>query len=482
MRYANVTIRIRGNRAKLEGDFPITVVREATSYVVKGFQYQPRFKRGSWDGRNHFLTRPGNTCPAGLVPGIVQCLESWRDADPERSLQLKINDERHRPPPLGGAFDLNQVVLRDYQLTAAKAAVEAGRGVLKMATNSGKTATFAAILGYLGRPGLLVVPGLDLLYQTQTELSRFLGEEVGLIGDGQWNPRKYTVASPQSLTSDNNMKRARQYLKTLDIIGVDECHGAAAKKTYTIFRYCPAYYRFGMSGTPLDRTDEADMRLIAQTGEVICEVSNKDLVERGLSVPVEIEFIIIGTPVLPDRMDYQDVYKKGIVENEDRNLAIVKAVLPHIDKHFQAVVLVKELAHGQLLYDLFSEVIQGHEWINGTESTERRQDVIDRFKAGEVPVIIATNILNQGISIDNIDVLVNAAAGKSRINTLQRLGRGLRTGGNSDTLYLIEFGDMGHRYLADHSLARLKDYREEDCFKITRRWNAASVKGNTSGD
>ena len=88
------------------------------------------------------------------------------------------------------------------------------------------------------------------------------------------------------------------------------------------------------------------------------------------------------------------------------------------------------------------------------------------FRDGTIKVIIATSILDEGVDLPNIDVLVLAGGLKSSIATLQRVGRGLRTGGNVDRLYVVDTIDFQNHHLLKHSFQRLQDYRAEDCFEI----------------
>jgi superfamily II DNA or RNA helicase len=81
-------------------------------------------------------------------------------------------------------------------------------------------------------------------------------------------------------------------------------------------------------------------------------------------------------------------------------------------------------------------------------------------------VFCHNSILDEGVDVPNIDVLILAGGGKSSINTLQRVGRGLRKGGNIDKLYVVDTLDFQQYHLLKHSLQRLDDYKNEDCFVI----------------
>ncbi len=249
---------------------------------------------------------------------------------------------------------------------------------------------------------------------------------------------------------------------------VHNCHHAGANSWYLVLRACAAYYRFGLSGTPLSRTDGADLRLLGATGPVLYEVRNKMLVERGISVQPVIHFVKVTKPIIAKGTHWREVYTRGIVENPYRNKALCKKAAEFVAQGLSIWILVNEIKHGELIdqeLDRASKFIP-HQFINGTEEMEVRHKALKDFKQGGLKVLIATSILGEGVDVPNVDVLILAAGGKSTINTLQRVGRGLRTGGNVDKLYVVDTADFTHKYLTKHSLQRMADYKNEECFEI----------------
>lgn len=453
------------NIAHISGDYAVSVVDDATSFRVNGFQFSHKYKKGFWDGKTHLYSKNDKTFPAGLVGVVRKALEAWATKR-GHTIDIEIVDSRNIKNPQENGYSLYGVTLRDYQLAGAKAMVDQRRGILKIATNGGKTITFISVMRHLGLPTLMLVPGKELLHQVYKEFKRFLPpSDVGIIGDGKWKPNKYTVAIPNTLASRVKKKNADaiEYLKGVDVICSDECHKVGASQFYNVLKACPAPYRYGLSGTPLDRTDGADLKLIAQTGEVVYEVSNKQLIDAGLSTDVEILFVtVVGPDDIAHFREWSDVYELGIVKNNERNQQINRyAKEMHVEGR-GTLIIVNLIEHGELL----TQLIPGSQFIHGGLPSATRTKILNDFRKGEISTMIATNILDEGVSIDNIDAIIMAAGGKSRIRTLQRLGRGLRTGGNSSTLRIVDFIDSQHAILAKHSMKRFKDYQAEDCFRM----------------
>lgn len=242
------------------------------------------------------------------------------------------------------------------------------------------------------------------------------------------------------------------------------CHGAGSETYFTVATLCPAYYRFGLSATPLDRTDGADLRLIATTGDVFCEISNKQLVDLGVSAKADIIWDRVNSPIIPKKTAYPTVYKSGIVENEELLDKVVDWTTSFVNQGLSTLILIEEISHGELLDTALWNNPKGvfipHQFIHGSEDTDVRSKAIEDFDNRSLPVLICSRILDQGVDTNAIDALIVAGSRKSKIKTMQRLGRGLR----GKRLIVVEFANYCHKYLLEHSLQRLRDYSAEKCF------------------
>ena len=74
---------------------------------------------------------------------------------------------------------------------------------------------------------------------------------------------------------------------------------------------------------------------------------------------------------------------------------------------------------------------------------------------------MASSVFAQGVDIPSLKSVVNAAAGASVIQTLQRLGRGTRVTADKTEFEAWDVLDTGNRYLAKHGKQRLETYQRE---------------------
>jgi superfamily II DNA or RNA helicase len=490
------TIEVRGNYARVRGIYPSKVVYEATSFLVPGYQFSPRYRRQrknedgtftrEWDGRERLRDEKG-WFPSGLVPTVKRELQA-AVGGPLNAI-IKMDVERERPKWANNGYDLIGVKFGagkyNYQLETAERCKRFTRGIVKLATGAGKTEVMSAVASDSGLPTLCLVPNnKTLLRQTQKRMAKRLGMqeyEVGVIGDGERRIGDFiTVAMPTGLATlleDPWMKqRVREHWK---MVFIDEAHHAAAKTRYDVLEQLDSIaYRFGFSGTPLDRSDGQDLRLIAQTGDIIMEITNAELIERGVSVrpivrlhkvawpeiyfPDEGEIVRLGEEEKPftKELRWRYVKERGVIENMALEVGVVEATRFHVAAERSTFVLVIELAHGARIVEALQKVGVDAILVCGDDPVEVREQRVAAFAKKPGSCLVATQIFGEGFDAPSIDAIVMADSTSSTIETLQRVGRGLRAREGKDVVYIEDFANFAHEWLVKHALMRLETYKD----------------------
>lgn len=427
---------IKDARANLPA---IGIVRDVCRARPNGFQFMPKFKKGMWDGYIS-LMHSFSSFPTGLLPLVTSALQ---DKGYTNISIVKEPVQSYQPVQPN---DLHGITLRDYQVHAANAMLQAGRGIAKMATNSGKTEVMAAIIKALSVPTVVIVHRKELMYQTAERFKKRLGVEFGLVGDGVYDPRVLTVAMIQTLSNHDLEDFAGTHL-----VMVDECHHGSSDTMTDILIKIPGHYRFGFSGTPLKHDVLSDMKLIGHTGIVVADVSNDYLIRNGYSAKPVIKIHTLEGDN-PD-MSYQEAYDALIVKNKQRNKKIKEFAKDH---RGTVLILVNRIDHGKTL----QKMIKGSKFVCGSDSTEYRQSVLEDM-AKKDGVYIASPIFDEGIDVPALDVVIVAGGGLSQIKLLQRIGRGLRKKDGDNVLTVYDFIDDTNSYLLQHSSARIDTYVRE---------------------
>lgn len=430
-----------------------TIVRNVCRAHPNGFRFSKKYKMRHWDGYDYLSN--GHTFPTGLISYVVHRLKK---AGATVSIDYgDYADYIGHDVTIPHDY-LKGITLRNYQIEAAETLLRSGRGIAKMATNSGKTEIMSAVVQYLNKQTIVIVPWKSLMYQTAERISKRLGVSVGMLGDGIYDLQPITVCIIDSLR--NRIKYDPEFLKFIsanEVMIIDECHNASASESLLeVISNIPGMFRFGFSATPLKHDRLSDLRLIGITGKILYEVTNDQLIEMGHSARPEVRLITLKDHSKSSwELDYQEAYKELIVENSIRNRHICKIC----DSHANSVILilVSRVKHGKLLHKL----MPGSHFIYGNSSKEARDEFIGMMNT-KPGIYIVNKIFDEGVDVPAINVQIFACGGLSDNRQLQRIGRGLRekkSGENKVILY--DFIDDTNRYLLKHSAARVDVYVRE---------------------
>jgi superfamily II DNA or RNA helicase len=267
----------------------------------------------------------------------------------------------------------------------------------------------------------------------------------------------------QTLFTNLGQTKTRNFLRSLDAIIVDEVHTLAAVSTNAVSMQTPnAFYRFGLSGTPLQRGDKRSPVAIGATGPVIYRIKAQELIDRGIIAKPNI--IMYPCFQESDRSTHDAVYSELISRSSVRNKLVVQMA-----KRGKKPMLcfVKHTDHGHTLNQMLNAAGIPSEFVWGDKDTPKRKAAIQRLRHGEIEVIVCSVVFNTGIDIPELQSLVLAAGGKSAIAALQRVGRGTRAfdkdgKGTKSEVDIFDVMDLGNKMMERHTRARLKAFAIEN--------------------
>lgn len=123
------------------------------------------------------------------------------------------------------------------------------------------------------------------------------------------------------------------------------------------------------------------------------------------------------------------------------------AVLAHLIKENQwrqALIFVNAKHHCEHLAEKLSKRGITAEVFHGDKGQAERSRVLDGFKAGEIDVLIATDIAARGLDIEKLPVVINFNLPRSPSDYMHRIGRSGRAGEVGLALSLIDYEDYHH--------------------------------------
>jgi superfamily II DNA or RNA helicase len=332
----------------------------------------------------------------------------------------------------------------DHQINALKRMLTVNRGIIKAPTSSGKSNIILAFCKLVNLKVLILVNKKDLGRQIHDLLNEN-GFPV-LYRDGS---KKGAVNKGASYVSTIGV--AKELHNNFDVVIVDECHRASSDTFQLFLSKSSAKAFYGFSATPEGNHKVDFMKVKKFLGNIIDEIDIQELIENEVITYPVITFIEMLMPQIPRNTEWASVNEICIINNTERNEKIKELA----EKHDMAtLILVRNIEHGKEL----ERIIDNSIFVFGEDDTDIRKEAIDKLTSGEIKVLIASNIFNEGISINAIRVLINGAGGKSRVEVIQRLGRALRKDEGKEEAIVYDFFDVGQHITQRHSKERMNIY------------------------
>ena len=456
LRLTGNTVKAVGRTVKIEN-----YIDRVTRFQPKGFEHSEKYEEGTWDGWIHLYDARNGTFPYGLLNDVIDMLCA-------EEVDFTIDDQRSFR-----SFDPLPAIripsLRDYQTEAMIKAIEVKRGVICLPTGSGKTRTAIAIIARLRLPALFFVHKKELLYQTKDTLEKEFKTKIGQVGDGETDIQPITVAMVQTAS-----RLPQELFRDYGVAIFDECHHAPADTVYDIAKELHCEYVIGLSATPR-REDGKEMLIWAATGPICKNISTSELIERKFLAKPYIDYIEVKAIPIGYHTKYQEVYKKAIVNNDERNgkIALKAVELAALGKTY---VHVRQIAQGKTLTSLINDALpDGYpkaEFIYGQDSSKTRQRVINSFRRKDLRIMVST-LLGEGMDLPEMYALILASGGLSRTFVQQVFGRVLR----GSVHKVVEFWDVRDvcTYLYDHFLERVRFYKSEPAFVLSPKLEKIEV-------
>ena len=375
---------------------------------------------------------------------------------------IRFEDISPRPRSVAEAW--SGIELRSYQ-EAALAAWELGqrRGVVALPTGSGKTRLALAAMQRTQLSALCLVPTRVLLDQWLRELGAMYRGAVGCYGDGVRQVAPVTVA-----TFEGAYRHMQEIGDRFDLLIVDEVHHFGGGLRDEALEMAVAEARLGLTATP-PRDAGSAASLAELVGPTVFELAVADLAGGFLaSFDAITLYLDLG---LEERSAYANLsalftgayaeFRRAAPEagwadwsrhaagtstgrralaawRQMRRLlsfthAKRRALRSLLERHRDSRVLVftadndtaYAIARAHLIMPLTCDI-----------GRPERDDVLERFRRGDLRTLVSARVLNEGLDVPDADVAIIVGGALGEREHVQRIGRLLRPGeGKRATAY-----------------------------------------------
>lgn len=160
----------------------------------------------------------------------------------------------------------------------------------------------------------------------------------------------------------------------------------------------------------------------------------RSLARKILTNPVEVNIAISKPP--------EKVQQKAYVVYEPQKIPLIQHIIRETPHRSLIIFCSRKQTVKQLTQVLKRARFNVAEIHSDLEQSER-EDLLQGFRSGRIPVIVATDVLSRGIDIDTIDVVVNYDVPHDAEDYVHRIGRTARAERDGKAFTLVSDKEIG---------------------------------------
>ncbi len=223
-----------------------------------------------------------------------------------------------------------------------------------------------------------------------------------------------------------------------DYIIVDEFHHADAPSYRRLIDHFEPKFMLGLTATP-ERTDGGDLLSLCHENLVYrCDLGTG--IRRKQLCP----FHYYG---VPDDVDYRNIpWRSNRFDEKELTAAVAtRARADNALDQFRKRAGKRTLAfcvsqrHADFMADHFRNEGIRAAAVHSGEGSDPRAASLERLKAGDLDILFAVDMFNEGVDLPSLDTVMMLRPTDSKIVWLQQFGRGLRTSAGKPYLTVIDY-------------------------------------------
>lgn len=453
-------------------------ISERFSFEVEDAKFDPRVKRGQWDGVKRLYNRVHKRMYVGLLLELVKFLtKQGYTYEIDKALVAKdavdmadivaVTQNFIRPHMKGEPLEPY-----DYQYEAVHYMLNAGRSICLAATSAGKSMVlYLAIRMYQlsddmdDKKIIVVVPSkmlVEQLYADFEEYSKFDGAKWHVSTFCQKISGKYSkfvnkqvvITTWQSLSGMPN-----EVIADAGAIFVDEVHTIKGPVLAGLLENAVnCGVRHGLTGT-LDGLEANELAAQGLMGPAKRIVTAREIIDAGRATEVEIMVVVVDYDAATKLAYHKDqiVAKQLAKRTGDKGLPYRHEVefingLKSRFRYIQDLVLAlrnntivlfsRKDGYGVPLYEDMKARHANTFLISGdVDDNEREAIRLSLENYVDAKVYATDKIMSTGVSIKNLHNMVFANSSKAKIKVIQSIGRLMRLHSSKDKALLIDIVD-----------------------------------------
>ncbi len=205
------------------------------------------------------------------------------------------------------------------------------------------------------------------------------------------------------------------------------CHHVPAETFKEVMLNMSAPYRMALSAT-VERSDGNEHLIYLACGELVYRITYRELIRYGLVVPIRHYRIYVDLTE-----EEREEYEKA------KNVLQLKSIAGKASAKIDVACRIAEFEH-----ELGSKILIFTQYVNQAEEiyrrlrehirqvalitgeTRERDLVLRQFAKGNIRIVVATTVLDEGVDVPDADVAIVVSGTGSSRQMIQRIGRVVR--------------------------------------------------------
>jgi superfamily II DNA or RNA helicase len=252
---------------------------------------------------------------------------------------------------------------------------------------------------------------------------------------------------------------------------VSNCHLAKGNVISSILNQlveCP--HKVGLTGTlSADESKVSELQLVGLFGPVHKTITTRELIDNGNIADMRIESLLLSYPDEDKQNCKKLTYQQEIdwlTTHPKRNFFLSKLV--SLQKG-NTIILFNFIKHGKDLLERIKELCPDRPvyYISGEVDGDEREVIRQAMEDHDDAIIVGNiSVIGTGVSIKKLHSMILAHPTKSRIRTLQAVGRMLRKHTTKTKAVVYDIADdlqwkKRKNYGLGHYTSRIKYYAQE---------------------
>lgn len=326
--------------------------------------------------------------------------------------------------------------------------------MFQMPTGTGKTRLFTSIISDIKAWGILtqkdpkiliIAHRVELIEQISDNLDRYKVSHGIIAGGKERNLRPLVqVASIQTITHRTNKDVANSL--GVDFIIIDEAHHSTANSYKKLWGLYPKAKKLGVTATPW-RMNHLGFTSIYD--KLIVSKSIKEFIDEGWLSPYCYYSIKDNSNIRQnisgiDEFDIEGDYKVSALEQVMDRVSIRANLLDSylkLARGKKGIIYSISRKHSDHICEEYKKAGINIVRIDSETPREERRMYVQRFRNGQIDIIVNVDIFSEGFDCPDIEFIQLARPTKSLVKYLQQVGRGLRpTSGKGKCIILDNVG------------------------------------------